>query len=79
MFSADILEKIFTNEKASKVPIVYQSTMIKVIESILDEKEKEDATIRKSVSVSTTNVSEHDVSTTDAITVDTESYNGYQW
>lgn len=39
MFSDEILEKIFSDERTYKVPIIFQTIMIKVIEDIL-EKEK---------------------------------------
>jgi len=37
VFSDEILEKIFSREEVSKIPIGYQSTMIEVIEKILEE------------------------------------------
>lgn len=37
MFSDEILEKIFTDPEAQKIPIGYQSTMIRVIEKVLEE------------------------------------------
>jgi len=85
MFDDKTLEKIFSNDKTQNVPIVYQATMIHVIEKVLEEKESDSsATVRKSLSISTTSVSVPDanIPTTDAdnaLTVDTESYNGYQW
>lgn len=40
MFSDDILEKIFANDEVQKIPIVYQSIMIHVIEKILEKESK---------------------------------------
>ena len=37
MFSDEILEKIFSAQEISTVPIVYQSMMIEIIEKILEE------------------------------------------
>lgn len=37
MFSDEILEKIFADKETQKVPIGCQSTMIRVIERILEE------------------------------------------
>lgn len=37
MFDDKILEKIFTDPETQKIPIGYQSTMIRVIEKILEE------------------------------------------
>lgn len=37
MFSDEILEKIFANNESKKVPIGYQSTMIHVVEDVLEE------------------------------------------
>jgi hypothetical protein len=37
MFSDEILEKIFSHPEISKIPIDTQSTMINVIESVLEE------------------------------------------
>lgn len=41
MFSDEILEKIFTDESVNKVPLVYQSIMIRAVENALDEIKKE--------------------------------------
>lgn len=41
MLKDEVLEKIFTNEEAHTVPIGYQSTMIHVVENVLDEMRKE--------------------------------------
>ena len=41
MFSDEILEKIFSDPEAQKVPIGYQSTMIHVVEKILEELKKD--------------------------------------
>lgn len=40
MFSDEILEKIFANDEVQKIPIVYQSIMIHVIEKILEKESK---------------------------------------
>ena len=37
MFSDEILEKIFSHPETSKIPIGCQSTMIHVIEEVLEE------------------------------------------
>ena len=37
MFSDEILEKIFAHPETSKIPIGCQSTMIHVIEEVLEE------------------------------------------
>ena len=42
MFSDEILEKIFLDPETQKVPIGYQSTMIHVIEKILEEEKNVD-------------------------------------
>lgn len=39
MFSDEILEKIFAHPETSKIPIGCQSTMIRVIEEVLEETE----------------------------------------
>lgn len=39
MFSDEMLEKIFAHPETSKVPIGCQSTMIHVIEEVLEETE----------------------------------------
>jgi hypothetical protein len=36
MFTDEILEMIFAREDVSKVPLIYQSTMIHAIEEVLD-------------------------------------------
>ena len=41
MFDDEILEKIFSDKETKNIPISYQSTMINVIERILEEKEKD--------------------------------------
>ena len=49
MFSDEILEKIFLDQEMQKIPIKYQSTMITVIENVLEEMGvKIDATLSKS-------------------------------
>lgn len=42
MFSDETLEKIFSDPETQKVPIGYQSTMIHVIEKILEEEKNVD-------------------------------------
>lgn len=37
MFSDEILEKIFSDPESHKVPVGYQSTMVRVIEKALEE------------------------------------------
>lgn len=37
MFSDEILEKIFSHPETKNIPIAEQSTMIQVIESVLEE------------------------------------------
>lgn len=37
MFSEEILIEIFKDKEAKRVPLVYQSTMIHVIERVLDD------------------------------------------
>lgn len=39
MFSDEILEKIFSHPETHKVPVGYQSTMVHVIEEILESEE----------------------------------------
>ena len=39
MFSDEILEKIFSHPETNKIPIGCQSTMIHVIEEVLEETE----------------------------------------
>ena len=41
MFSDKILEKIFSDPEAQKVPIGYQSTMVRVVEKVLEEEEND--------------------------------------
>ena len=48
MFSDKILEKIFSHPEISKIPIDTQSTMINVIESVLEEMEADNATVSES-------------------------------
>ena len=43
MFSDEILEKIFTHPEAKTVPIGYQSTMIHIVEEVLEEEKNKDA------------------------------------
>ena len=40
MFSDEILEKIFSHPEAMKIPLGCQSTMVTVIEQILEEEQK---------------------------------------
>ena len=42
MFQDETLEKIFADQETQKVPIGYQSTMIHVIEKILEEEKNVD-------------------------------------
>ena len=42
MFQNETLEKIFADQETQKVPIGYQSTMIHVIEKILEEEKNVD-------------------------------------
>ncbi len=37
MFSDEVLERIFSNTEIEKIPIGYQSTMISIIEKVLEE------------------------------------------
>ena len=39
MFSDEALEKIFSSKEIQEIPIAYQSTIIHVIENILEEEE----------------------------------------
>ena len=39
-FSDEVLEKIFADKETQTVPLGYQSTMIHVIEKILEEEEQ---------------------------------------
>lgn len=49
MFSDEILERIFANEETQMVPIGFQSTMISVIEKVLEEMGVDtDATVSES-------------------------------
>lgn len=48
MFDDEVLEKIFTNPDASKIPLDEQATMIRAIEKALDEVEVKNATVSKS-------------------------------
>lgn len=43
MFSDEVLERIFADKEAQTVPICYQSTMVHVIEKVLDDIERESA------------------------------------
>lgn len=45
MFSDELLEKILCDEEVAKVPLCYKYTMITAIERILDQEDKENATI----------------------------------
>ena len=42
MFQDETLEKIFADQEAQKVPIGFQSTMIHVIEKVLEEESNAD-------------------------------------
>ena len=49
MFNDEILEKILTDKEVRKIPVGCQSTMLRVIERVLDEEGiLNDATIYKS-------------------------------
>lgn len=52
MFSNEVLEKIFENPKLAKVPLVYQSVVVRAIEEVLEDMENEevktDATVSES-------------------------------
>lgn len=49
MFSDDILDRIYQDEEVKQVPIGYQVVIVRAIERILEEKEREDgATVYKS-------------------------------
>ena len=39
MFSDSVLEKIFSNPETQKIPIGYLSTMIGVVEKVLEEED----------------------------------------
>lgn len=43
MFSDETLEKIFGREDVMKIPIVYQSTMVRAIQEVLEQEERENA------------------------------------
>lgn len=43
MFSDETLEKIFSREDVMKIPIVYQSTMVRAIQEVLEQEEKNHA------------------------------------
>ena len=87
MFNDAILERIFSHEKAQEVPIVYQATMIHVIEQVLEKESDCYSALCKSnvfsattvSAVSATDTPDADYTEPDALAVDTESYNGYQW
>ena len=40
MFSDEVLEKIFMREDVTKIPLIYQSTMIQAIQEVLEQEEK---------------------------------------
>ena len=49
MFSDEILDRIYNDEEVKEVPIGYQVTIVRAIERILEEKEKQNgATIHQS-------------------------------
>ena len=49
MFSDEILDRIYQDEEVKEVPIGYQVTIVRAIERILEEKEKQNgATIHQS-------------------------------
>lgn len=41
MFSDEILDRIYQDEEVKQVPIGYQVTIVRAIERILEEKEKQ--------------------------------------
>lgn len=41
MFTEEILEKIFSHPEAMKIPLGCQSTMVTVIEQVLEEAQKD--------------------------------------
>lgn len=43
MFSDEVLEKIFSRKDVMKIPIVYQSTMVRAIQEVLEQEEKNHA------------------------------------
>lgn len=45
MFSDEVLEKIFAHPNIQRIPVVYQSTMIDIIEDVLEKVEVENATV----------------------------------
>lgn len=44
MFSDEILDRIYQDEEVKEVPIGYQVTIVRAIERILEEKEKQNGT-----------------------------------
>lgn len=49
MFSDEILDRIYQDEEVKQVPIGYQVTIVRAIERILEEKEKQNgATVYQS-------------------------------
>ena len=49
MFSDEILDQIYQDEEVKEVPIGYQVTIVRAIERILEEKEKQNgATVYQS-------------------------------
>ena len=49
MFSDEILDRIYNDEEVKEVPIGYQVTIVRAIERILEEKEKQNgATVYQS-------------------------------
>lgn len=50
MFSDKILEKIFEREDVTKVPLIYQSTMLHAIQEVLEQEGETDADKQQSIS-----------------------------
>ena len=49
MFSDEILDRIYNDEEVKEIPIGYQVTIVRAIERILEEKEKQNgATVYQS-------------------------------
>lgn len=43
MFSDEILEEIFSRKDVMKIPLTYQSVMIRAVQEVLEKEEKENA------------------------------------
>lgn len=46
MFSDEFLERILTDKEVMKIPNDYKYTIIRLIEKMLEEEEKKNATVR---------------------------------